>query len=199
MNIKLDENLPERLISPLQSLGHDVDTVRAERLAGREDTDIWQAAQLADRFLITQDSDFSDIRRYTPGTHAGLLLIRLARPARDALVARVSILFATESVEQWRGCLVVATDHKVRINSQVKVKMEMWVLVLCGRAKNAAPWSYGRLLEKNATRGIKQGRRVYTRPCLESPKWKFRCNQNLTPDRPSFRWFVGSVRRRAWA
>jgi predicted nuclease of predicted toxin-antitoxin system len=98
VNIKLDENLPERLISELQSLGHDVDTVRAEHLAGRDDTDIWQAAQLADRFLITQDLDFSDVRRYTPGTHAGLLLVRLARPARDALVARVSILFATESV-----------------------------------------------------------------------------------------------------
>ena len=119
MNIKLDENLPGRLVSELQSLGHDVDTVRAERLAGRDDTVIWQAAQLADRFLITQDLDFSGVRQYTPGTRAGLLLVRLARPARDALVARVAVLFATEAVELWRGCLVVATDHKVRIKRPV--------------------------------------------------------------------------------
>jgi hypothetical protein len=65
--------------------------------------------------LITQDLDFSDMRRYTPGTHRGLLLIRLAHPGRDALVARVSMLFATEAVEQWEGCLVVATDSKVRV------------------------------------------------------------------------------------
>jgi len=44
-----------------------------------------------------------------------LLLVRLARPGRDALLARVSMLFATEPVEDWRGCLVVATDHKVRV------------------------------------------------------------------------------------
>jgi hypothetical protein len=66
-----------------------------------------------DAALITVD--FSDLRTYTPGTHAGLLLVRLARPGRNALVARVSMRFATESVEQWRGCLVVASDHKVRV------------------------------------------------------------------------------------
>ena len=112
MRIKLDENLPERLVSELGALGHDVDTVRAEHLVGRADNEVWQAAQSVDRFLITQDLDFSDVRRYTPGTHAGLLLVRLAQPGRDALVARVAMLFATELVDQWHGCLVVATDHK---------------------------------------------------------------------------------------
>jgi predicted nuclease of predicted toxin-antitoxin system len=119
VKIKLDENLPERLVSRLHALGHDVDTVRAEHLAGSDDTEIWQAAQSVDRFLITQDLDFSDLRRYTPGTHAGLLLVRLAQPGGDALVARVAALFATETVDQWRGCLVVATDHKVRVKRPV--------------------------------------------------------------------------------
>ena len=36
MNIKLDENLPESLVSELQALGHDVDTVRSEHLAERD-------------------------------------------------------------------------------------------------------------------------------------------------------------------
>ena len=115
MNVKLDENLPERLVSEIEARGHDVDTVRAEHLAGCDDTEVWQAAQSADRFLITQDLDFSDLRRYVPGTHAGLLVLRLAQPGRDALLARVAMLFATEPVEQWRGCLVVATDTKVRV------------------------------------------------------------------------------------
>ena len=115
MTIKLDENLPERLVAELSALGHDVDTVRAEQLAGRDDNDVWRGAQSAHRFLITQDLDFSDVRRYAPGTHAGLLLVRLAQPGRDALLARVAMLFATEPVHQWRGCLVVATDHKVRV------------------------------------------------------------------------------------
>ena len=115
MKIKLDENLPERLVSELGALGHDVDTVRMEHLVGRADDEVWQAAQSVNRFLITQDPDFSDVRRYVPGTHAGLPLLRLSRPGRDALIARVAMLFATEPVDQWRGCLVVATDHKVRV------------------------------------------------------------------------------------
>jgi predicted nuclease of predicted toxin-antitoxin system len=115
VNIKLDENMPERLVTVLSAFGHDVDTVRSEQLAGRDDADVWSAAQSAGRFLITQDLDFSDLRRYTPGTHAGLLLVRLAKPGRDALLERLSMLFATEPVDQWRGCLVVSTDRKVRV------------------------------------------------------------------------------------
>ena len=115
MKIKLDENLPDRLVAALIRLGHNVDTVRSEQLTGRADPDVWSAAQAAQRFLITQDLDFSDIRRYTPGSHAGLLLVRLSRPGRKALFARVSTVFQTEKVEDWTGCLVVATDQKIRI------------------------------------------------------------------------------------
>jgi hypothetical protein len=115
VTIKLDESLPERLVGELAALGHDVDTVRAEHLAGRDDTDVWAAAQAAGRFLITQDLDSSDVRRYAPGTHAGLLLVRLAHPGLEALLTRVTTIFSTEPVEQWRRCLVVATEHKIRV------------------------------------------------------------------------------------
>ena len=115
MKIKLDENLPDRLVAVLTGLGHNVDTVRTEQLTGRADPDMWSAAQAAQRFLITQDLDFSDVRRYTPGTHAGLLLVRLTRPGRNALFERVSTVFQTEKVEEWTGCLVVATEQKIRI------------------------------------------------------------------------------------
>ena len=93
MKIKLDENLPDRLVAVLTGLGHNVDTVRTEQLTGRADPDVWNAAQAAQRFLITQDLDFSDVRRYTPGTHAGLLLVRLdaTRPQRHVR-ARIHIV-----------------------------------------------------------------------------------------------------------
>ena len=119
MKIKLDENLPERLVSELEALGHDVDTVPSEHLAGRDDNEVWHAAQAVNRFLITQDLDFSDVRRFTPGTHAGLLLVRMAQPGRNALASRVAMLFATEHVDEWRACLVVATEHKVRVRRPV--------------------------------------------------------------------------------
>ena len=35
MKIKLDENLPDRLVAVLTGLGHNVDSVRTEQLTGR--------------------------------------------------------------------------------------------------------------------------------------------------------------------
>jgi predicted nuclease of predicted toxin-antitoxin system len=77
MKVKLDENLPESLVTSLASLNHDLDTVRSEGLAGHADSEVWQAAQSSGRFLVTQDLDFSDMRIFAPGTHHGLLLVRL--------------------------------------------------------------------------------------------------------------------------
>jgi predicted nuclease of predicted toxin-antitoxin system len=118
MRVKLDENLPSRLVPALKKLGHEVDTVPQEGLKGRDDSDVWSAAQKADRFLITQDLDFSDTRKYMPGTHQGVLLVRLREPGRLALTRRVRFLFENQNTEQWKGCLVVATDHKIRVRSK---------------------------------------------------------------------------------
>ena len=115
MNIKLDENLPTSLALSLADLGHDVDTVAQEGLAGYDDAHVWFATQKAERFLITQDLDFSDTRKFSPGTHCGILVVRTREPGRKALVARVTELFQNEEPEQWSGCFVVLTDHKLRV------------------------------------------------------------------------------------
>ena len=115
MDIKLDENLPARLVAALTSLGHNVDTVFSEHLNGHPDEEVWEAAQFTNRFLITQDLDFSDRRRFRPGTHHGILLIRLRNPGRNALFEKVVRLFYEEGVEEWAGCFVVATDRKLRV------------------------------------------------------------------------------------
>jgi predicted nuclease of predicted toxin-antitoxin system len=72
MRVKLDENLPLLLASALKGLGHDVHTTNEEGLAGCLDGQIWEAAQREGRFLLTQDHDFSDARRFVPGTHCGI-------------------------------------------------------------------------------------------------------------------------------
>ncbi len=114
MKIKLDENLPTDLVSVLQRLGHDVDTVPQENLTGSNDSKIWKATQAAGRFLITQDMDFSDSRKYKPGTHCGLLLLRLMDPSRQNLLNRISAVF-DETAKDWGGCNVVVTDKKTRV------------------------------------------------------------------------------------
>lgn len=80
---------------------------------------VWRAAQADGRFLVTQDLDFSDARKYAPGTHHGLLLVRLPQPGRIALQDRVTSLFRTEAVDTWSGCMVTATPTKVRVRRPV--------------------------------------------------------------------------------
>ena len=113
MRIKLDENIPLRTQSLLLNLGHDVEIVPQEDLAGGTDDQIWQAAQATTRFLITQDLDFSDIRRFIPGTHAGILLVRLRDNGREALVQSLLHAFETEAVESWQQCFVIITERKI--------------------------------------------------------------------------------------
>ena len=68
MKIKLDENMPVSLCRDLQTLGHDADSIMDEGLAGASDESVWTETQRDARFLITQDLDFSDVRKFKPGT-----------------------------------------------------------------------------------------------------------------------------------
>ena len=115
MKIKLDENVPAGLKDVRTELSHEVDTTPEEGLQGQGDSQVWAAAQQAGALLITQDLDFSDVRRYRPGTHHGLLLLRLREPGRVALISRVRDLFAREDIRTWSGCFIVATERKVRV------------------------------------------------------------------------------------
>ena len=115
MKIKLDENIPVRLASALATLGHDVDTAASEGLKGRPDVDVWNAARNEERFLITEDLDFSDVRQFKPGTHAGLLLVRLREPGANALVSRIEAVAQEEGLDSFARCFVVLTDRKLRI------------------------------------------------------------------------------------
>jgi predicted nuclease of predicted toxin-antitoxin system len=115
VRIKLDENIAASAAVRLAALGHDVHTVIEEELSGHVDSEVWAAAQLEERFLITQDLDFSDKRRFAAGSHAGVLLVRLPDAEQwrisDYLVAWLS----TPDASTWERCFVVATPNKVRV------------------------------------------------------------------------------------
>ena len=115
MKFKLDENLPLQIAAEIRARMHDVETVGEEDVTGRLDVVIWQAAQREGRILITQDIDFSDTRKFQPGTHHGIVLIRLQSPSRRNLIIRATELFEAENVSGWAGCFVVVTERKIRV------------------------------------------------------------------------------------
>lgn len=115
MKIKFDENLPLQLAARLQSLRHDVHTAKQEGRSGCSDLELWRATQREGRFLITQDLDFSDARTFVPGSHHGIVLVRLHSPSRRKLIERIERVFRFENVNDWKSCFIVITEHKVRV------------------------------------------------------------------------------------
>jgi hypothetical protein len=114
MKIKLDENVPATLASLLSGLGHDPDTVPREGLAGKADQDV---SRLTGSGAVSNHARPGFLRHPTlaPGTHHGILLVRLADPSRNSLIECIRDTFRTEDVTNWPGCFVVLTDRKIRI------------------------------------------------------------------------------------
>jgi predicted nuclease of predicted toxin-antitoxin system len=115
MKVKLDENVSGFSVVPLRAIGHDVESVFQEQLSGADDDAVWAAAQREQRLLVTSDLDFSDVRKFAPGTHHGIVLLRLHTPSRRAIEERILELFRNGDAESWSGCFVVVTDHRVRV------------------------------------------------------------------------------------
>ena len=115
MRLKLDENLPVRAAVALRARGFDVDTVLDEALKGQADPVIWSAAQAEGRFLVTQDLDFSDTRKFAPGTHHGLLLVRLPDVEQWRVTDYLVAWLSDSEAAGWTRCVVVATPTKVRV------------------------------------------------------------------------------------
>ena len=120
MKIKLDENLPEELVEILSARSHDVHTIRQQRLIGKDDSTIFSVCKREQRMLITQDLDFSDLRHFKPGTHPGIILIRLRDPSRRRLIARIQKVLETESLDSWAKSFIVITDAKLRVRGAAK-------------------------------------------------------------------------------
>jgi len=115
MKLKLDENLPVALAVRLREIGYDADTVPDEGLGGHADATVWHAAQREGRFLVTQDLDFSDTRKFVPGTHCGILLVRIPDLEQWRVSDYVFGWFSAAEAQSWAGCVVVATPHRVRV------------------------------------------------------------------------------------
>jgi predicted nuclease of predicted toxin-antitoxin system len=115
VKFKLDENLPVSSAAVLASSGHDVDSVSEEGLSGAPDPDVVAAATVAGRVLISLDVGLADIRAYPPGTHAGIVVLRLTDQSAVAVVKAVSDLAAVTNAESLAGAVAVLQRGLLRI------------------------------------------------------------------------------------
>lgn len=115
MKLKLDENLPKSLVPLLAEAGHDADTVTNEGLAGATDDAVFRAAQEAGRLLVTLDRGFGDIRRYPPGTHAGVVILRLPEQSVTAVTAALRRLINDHDLNDLSRVTTILEFDRLRI------------------------------------------------------------------------------------
>lgn len=115
MKLKLDENLARAHRRLLEAAGHDVADVHDERLAGASDELLWSHVCAEGRILVTLDTDFSDVRRFTPGSHPGILLLRTTHPSVAIVAGILHRVLDERDLSDIAGCLVVADDVRTRI------------------------------------------------------------------------------------
>jgi len=115
VKFKLDENLPVSSSAILASAGHDVDTVAAEGLVGAPDQDVVAAATAVGRILISLDRGLGDIRAYPPGTHAGIVVLRLTDQSAAAAIKAVTDLATLTDPDSLAGAVSVLQRGLLRI------------------------------------------------------------------------------------
>ena len=89
MRFKLDENLPAEIGGPLRALGHLVDTVGDEGLAGSPDETVVAAARRDQRILFTLDKGIANLVRFPAQSHGGIVMFRPASQERGAVAVFV--------------------------------------------------------------------------------------------------------------
>ncbi|NCO41331.1 MAG: hypothetical protein COZ06_25785 [Armatimonadetes bacterium CG_4_10_14_3_um_filter_66_18] len=70
---------------------------------------------------MTLDLDFSDARRYLPGFHAGILVLRPHRQGRKAIHALASAVLERDDLLCFAKCLAVADEVKTRVRRPLTV------------------------------------------------------------------------------
>ena len=115
MRIKLDENITIDAIPLLVERGHEVETVPSEGLKGANDGTVMAACATEDRMLLTFDAGFGDVRAYPPGTHPGVVLLRLVDQRPERVLDALGRFLDEDTLDELTGCLVVVSDDRIRI------------------------------------------------------------------------------------
>lgn len=115
MRFKIDENLPTEAKQLLQQAGHDATTVEDEVLSGAPDSDIARICRREQRAIISLDLDFADIRHYPPQDYSGLIVLRIPRQDRNAVLSIIERLIVPLQTEVLDQRLWIVDERRIRI------------------------------------------------------------------------------------
>ena len=77
MKFILDENLPNSTLILFQELNYEVEHIRFGLLRGAADEEIAKYAKEKKAILVTKDLEFGSFIVYPPGSHYGVIILKL--------------------------------------------------------------------------------------------------------------------------
>jgi len=118
MRFKVDENLPVEITQLLQHGGHDATTVYEQHLQGINDPELIKRCDGENRILITGDTDFSDIRRYPPQAHEGIMVLRLSSQSKTHVISVFGSIIRIIDSEPIKNRLWIVEESVIRIRGE---------------------------------------------------------------------------------
>lgn len=115
IRLKVDEDLPSEIAPLLRKAGHDAFSVTEQGLSGTPDNRLWNHVQDERRCLLTADKGFANAQLLPPGTHHGVVLLRLPRENRAGYIRLTELLLPNLDLETIGGGIVVVTPQAIRV------------------------------------------------------------------------------------
>jgi predicted nuclease of predicted toxin-antitoxin system len=115
MRVKVDEDLPVAVGDAVRQKGHQATTAREQGMGGWKDPELWPAVQEKRQLLITADKGFADIRRYPPGSHHGVVLLRPDEDGIRPLLELAHRLLEDGPLERFAGTVTVISPRGIRV------------------------------------------------------------------------------------
>jgi hypothetical protein len=76
---------------------------------------LWIPIQKDERYLVTADKGFGDIRTFPPGTHHGILLLRPEEDGIRPILELLKRVLDSYNLEDLVGATTVATPRDIRL------------------------------------------------------------------------------------
>jgi len=111
----IDESLPRAVTRALVAAGHDVVDARDVGLRGATDDAIAARARETSSLVVSGDLDFSNALRFPPGTHPGIVVVRLPDVITPAdMAARIVAAIAAVGADL-KGAITIVEATRVRV------------------------------------------------------------------------------------
>lgn len=116
VHLLLDENISPLVAAHLRDRGYDAIHLTEVGLGGSKDAQVLAFARQAERCLVTLDAEFADVRRYPPGSHCGIIRLRIRFAPADVVASALDrLLPQLDRVPLDRGALVVSDGRRYRV------------------------------------------------------------------------------------